>query len=563
MQQKTKLQGVRSFPRCEGKEPMIQDYEVPGQGEDQFRRMADAAPMMICASGPDGLATYFNRFWLTFTGRRLEQELGYGWMEGLHPDDRQRTLAAYTASTSAHRNCHLEYRLRRADGDYRWIISSGAPWWQRDSSFAGYLTCCTDTTDLRRAREQSFDEQKVAGLRLLAGGIAHDLSNLLSIVHVQAEEMEMEFAEGASPAAALSRLRNVVSCASEVVRELKLYAEEDQATVERIDVSGVIAEMQTLLRVSISKAATLEIDLASDLPAVLGNKTQIRQLVMNLVINASEAITAESGSMRVATSRTAASGAGAGESVRIEVTDTGCGMTDEIRNRLFEGSFTTKAGGRGSGLAMVRGIVRAHGGLVKLTSAPGKGTTFEVLLPSAGQVAGRGFWTSPATAVDAFSVGALTVLLVEKEDPLRSSISRALRRLGFSVLSAPDDEVALDILKNHPMNIDSVILDLTPGRSGLEVLKQVRRIRGRVPVVLTGTGTQVESHNAEAGLIFLPKPYRIERLAKQLRKALTGQQNGKEVRVAAACTGGEKATEPDVVNSEPIVRSAASTPKGQ
>lgn len=541
----------------------MQDYDATGQCEEQFRRMADAAPMMICASGPDCLATYFNKSWLTFTGRRLEQEVGYGWMEGLHADDRQRTLAAYTASTGAHRNCQLEYRLRRADGAYRWITSSGSPWWLRDSIFAGYLTCCIDTTDLRRAREQSFEEQKVEGLRLLAGGIAHDLCNLLSIIQVQAEEIEAEFADGSSPAAAIGRLRSAAACASDVVRELKIYAEEDQATVERIDVSGLIGEMQTLLRVSISGSATLQTDLAADVPPVLGNKTQIRQVVMNLVINSSEAITAGGGSIRIATSRTATPETAGGESVRIEVTDTGCGMTDEIRNRLFERSFTTKAAGRGTGLAIVRDIVRAHGGLVKLTSAPGKGTTFEVLLPSAGQLAGHGFWASPATALDAFSMGALTVLLVEKEDPLRSSIARTLRRMGFSVLSAPDDEVALDILKNHPMNIDSVILDLTPGRSGLEVLKQVRRIRGRVPVVLTGAGTQVESHNPEAGLIFLPKPYRIERLAKQLRKALTGRANGKEARAAAVGTGGGNLTGHGGVNCTPIVRSAASSPKEQ
>jgi len=533
----------------------MQDNDMTAQCEEHFRRMAEAAPMMISASGPDRLAVYFNKSWLTFTGRRLEQELGTGWTEGLHPDDRERTLAVYEALTTGHRNCHLEYRLRRTDGEYRWITCSAVPWRLSDSTFAGYLACCIDTTDLRRAREQSFDEQKIETMRVLAGGIAHDLCNLLGVIQVQAEEIETDLAGGSPPSAAIGRLRSVATCASELVRELMIYAEEDQSTLERIDVSHVIAEILTLLRISISKNARLQTDLGADLPAVLGNKTQIRQLVMNLVLNASEAIATGNGSIRIATSKVTTSGAApgrdrySGESVRIEVTDSGCGMTDEIKSRLFERSFSTKAGARGLGLAIVRDIVRAHGGLVQLNSAPGKGTTFEVLLPSAGQVAGRGFWTSPTSVVDKLPEGAPTVLLVEKEDPLRAAIGKTLRRMGFSVLSAPDDEVALDILSNHPMNIDAVILDLTPGRSGLEVLKHVRRIRGRVPVVLTGAGTQVESHNVEAGLIFLPKPYRIERLAKQLRKAL------------AARTGNQTAEAS--VDSAPIARSAASSPKGQ
>jgi PAS domain S-box-containing protein len=538
--------------------------------EEQFRLMADAAPMMISACGSDGLATYFNQSWLTFTGRRLEQELGYGWTQGLHVDDRERALAAYRASTSARRNCHLEYRLRRADGEYRWISCSGAPWWLADATFAGYLACCIDTTDLRRAREQAFDEQKLESMRVLAGGIAHDLCNLLAVIQVQAEEVETEFAGGASPAAAITRLRSVATCATEIVRELMIYSEEDQTTLERIDLSRLIDEMLTLLRVSISKRAKLRTEMATGLPPVLGNKTQLRQVVMNLVINASEALAESEGTIRIAIAGAAAAVEAAGptpatspgEYLRIEISDTGSGMTDEIRNKIFERSFSTKPGARGMGLAAVQGIVQAHGGVVRVRSELGEGTTFDVLLPTASQITARGFRSSPASLMDAMATGSPAVLLVEKEDHLRTTISKTLRRAGFSVVSAPDDRVALDILRNHPMALDAVILDLTPGRSGLEVLKQVRLVRGRVPVILTGSGTQVEGHGAGPGLSFLPKPYRIDRLVRHLRKTIQPRIDCIDLHAAAGAGGWNgKRTEESAVNSKTIATTVASGTK--
>jgi CheY-like chemotaxis protein/two-component sensor histidine kinase len=348
-----------------------------------------------------------------------------------------------------------------------------------------------------------------------------------------------------------------------------LYSEEDHTTVERIDVSRLIAEMLTLLRVSISKHASLRTDLGTDLPAVLGNKTQLRQVVMNLVINASESMVGGDGTIRVATARTAMPAgpagfdwisANVGEQVRIEISDTGGGMTDETRNRIFERSFSTKAGARGMGLAVVQSIVRAHGGQVRVSSSLGQGTTFDVLLPTAAQVSGRGFWASPNNVLDTVATGSSIVLLVEKEDQLRAAIAKTLRRAGFSVLSAPDDQVALDILRNHPMDLDAVVLDLTPGRSGLEVLKQVRLVRGRVPVVLTGNGTQVESHGGGPGLSFLPKPYRIDRLVKQLRKAMQPRADREDSHAETAAEN-RKRTEESAVNSKTFARSVASATK--
>ena len=162
------------------------------ESEGRFRSMADAAPMMIYAWGPDQQATFFNRAWLAFTGRSLQQELGSGWLEGVHPDDRQRSIAACSSSFDARRNCHLQYRLRRADGEYRWVVCSGVPRLASSGAFGGYIATCMDITDLKRTQEEAFDRQRLEGLRVLTGGIAHDFNNLVAGIVLDAEAAEMD-----------------------------------------------------------------------------------------------------------------------------------------------------------------------------------------------------------------------------------------------------------------------------------------------------------------------------------------------------------------------------------
>jgi CheY-like chemotaxis protein len=288
--------------------------------------------------------------------------------------------------------------------------------------------------------------------------------------------------------------------------------------------------MIELLRASISKHARLGADLAEHLPAVLANTTQVRQVLMNLVINASDAIGDKDGSIRIATSTVTVTqdpsgAAGAdppeGDYVRIEIADTGSGMSEESRRRVFDRSFTTKADGHGLGLAVVQGIVRSHGGVVNVTSALGHGTTFEVLLPCAGNIAGRVPRMAPAMALASINTGTKAALLVEREEHLRISVAKALRRRGFSVLSSPDARAAEDIMRNRGEDIDVVVLDLaTRGASGADDLSRLRRLRPDVPVILTGDEAGSELTAAESGISFLRKPYRIAELLESLRSAI-------------------------------------------
>jgi PAS domain S-box-containing protein len=364
------------------------------ESEERFRNMADTAPVMIWISGVDERANFFNRGWLNFTGRSLSQEIGYGWTTGVHPDQRDGCLAKYSAAFESRRDWHTEYQLRRADGEYRWMLCSGGPRFAQGGEFEGYIVSCFDITDFKNAQESALARQKLESLGVLAAGIAHDFNNLLGSIHAEAELAEVEIAEGSRSDREIQAIKRISIRASEIVRQLMIYSGHDKPDFEPLDVSKIVGEMLELLNVSTSKHASLKVDLADDLPAVMANGSQIRQVVMNLVINASDALANRGGEIRVSTSLATGGPNSAlrngstlppGDYVMLRVSDTGAGMTKEAQTRIFEPFFTTKLTGRGLGLPVVHGIVGAHHGTIDLVSAPGEGTTFHIYLPCIGQ----------------------------------------------------------------------------------------------------------------------------------------------------------------------------------
>jgi PAS domain S-box-containing protein len=368
------------------------------ESEQRFRSLADSTSLMICVSGPDKLATFFNKGWLEFTGRNIEQERGYGWTEGVHPDDLSGCLAAYTASFEAAvpLRCHIEYRLRRADGEYRSVVHNGVPRYERGNVFAGYVASIVDITDVKRTQQEALARQKLESLGLLSGGIAHDFNNLLGGVIAEAGLAEAELMADSYPGEHIKRIKSIAFRAAEIVRQLMIYSGQEKGDIEALDLSQVVEEMLELLKVSISKQALLKTDLAKKLSATPGNAPEIRQVVMNLVLNASEAIGEKGGVIHVTTSplrlnpyKTLNSHAESliGDCLQLEVADTGSGMSEEVQAKVFDPFYTTKSAGRGLGLAVVQTIVRNHGGVIKLKSAPGRGTTVQIVLPCAHQPA--------------------------------------------------------------------------------------------------------------------------------------------------------------------------------
>jgi PAS domain S-box-containing protein len=362
--------------------------------QERFRIMADTAPILIWMSGPDKLCTFFNRGWLEFTGRTMEQELGYGWTAGVHPDDLELCSRTYTSSFDERRSFQMEYRLRRADGAYRRVLDNGVPRFDPGGPFAGYIGCCVDITHFQRNQEQMLAFQKLESLGVLAAGFAHDFNNLFGSVLGEAHLALAEIPSDAPARENIERIDSLILRASEIVKLLLAYAGAARETVEEepLDLSAVVEEVLTLVNPSMANGVVLRSNLAKDLPDVCLNAAQLRLVVMNLVKNACEALPGRAGIITVTTRRGRTSSGSTVNGteipeepyVSLEVSDTGCGMDAEVCSKVFDPFYSTKYLGRGLGLAAVEGIVRSHGGSIGVTSAPGQGTTFTIVLPSTG-----------------------------------------------------------------------------------------------------------------------------------------------------------------------------------
>jgi two-component system, cell cycle sensor histidine kinase and response regulator CckA len=502
------------------------------ESEERFRNMADTAPVMIWIAGPDKLCTYMNKCSLDFTGHGLEQKIGDAWIAGIHPEDREWFLAKYSSSFDARQEFQTAFRLRRADGEYRWVLGTGVPRFAPGGVFAGYIGSCVDITDLRRTQEQALARQKLESIGVLAGGIAHDFNNLLAGVLAEAELAASDLEQGESPLEGLQRIRLAAGRGAEIVRELMIYSGQDKADpVEPVNLSRVVEEMLELLKVSISKHTALKTDLPRNLPAVLGRASQIRQIVMNLIINASEAIGDNGGVIKIRTLPPRERGPNSptnlpsGNYLSLEVSDTGGGMTEEVQAKVFDPFFSTKFAGRGLGLAVVQGIVRDHGGAIHLVSTPGQGSKFEIFLPCLPETVQSSPSSMKLVSGKEHGPRAGTVLVVEDEGVLRLAISRMLQKNGFGVIEAGDGSSALDLVRAYKDEIDVMLLDITlPGTSSREVFEQANHLRPNLKIIVTSAYGREAVDASFGGLQverFIRKPFQFVDLIGLLQDALS------------------------------------------
>jgi two-component system cell cycle sensor histidine kinase/response regulator CckA len=397
------------------------------------------------------------------------------------------------------------------------------------------IGACIDITDFRRTQEEALAKQNLESLGVLAGGIAHDFNNVLGGINAQAELIETDLPVGSELNEEIQRIKTAAMRGSEIVRGLMVYAGQDQShCVEAVDVSRLIEEMLGLLKVSISKRAVLWTDLARDLPAVSANAPQIRQVVMNLVINASEAIGEKDGLITLSTRYVSGQRSRESDSatelppdawVRLEVSDTGSGITEEAKTKVFDPFFTTKFAGRGMGLAVVRRIVQDHGGTIHIVSTPGHGTTFQVLLPCAEKSTSRIQSAIPANHGEPASSETGIILVVEDEDLLRAAVSKSLRKIGFSVMAASDGSDAMEQMRAHKDDLDALLLDVTlPGTSSREVMEEARRLRPDLKVVVTSAYSKETIDASFAGLNvqqFIRKPFHLSEIVRLLKEPIS------------------------------------------
>jgi two-component system cell cycle sensor histidine kinase/response regulator CckA len=430
-------------------------------------------------------------------------------------------------------------------GETRSWSESWYPVKSADGRLIGVGVTALETTEKKRAEKEQqilerrmLDAQKLESIGLLAGGIAHDFNNLLTGILGNAG-LALEIAD--SQSAVASCLEEIVKAgerAAHLTKQMLAYSGKGQFFVESLDLSEEAQDVVRLVRASISKKISVDLDLGKDLPRMRADKGQLQQVVMNIVVNAAEAIGDANGLLSVRTGIRELSSreiretlAGAelepGCYIFLEVTDTGCGMNEETEARIFDPFFTTKFTGRGLGLAAVGGIVRSHKGAIQVRSAPGQGSTFTVYFPPVAQeapVSAAKAETSRSSKIQVCG----SILVVDDEEMVRHTARGALERLGCQVMVAGSGPEAIELFRRHAGEVSLIILDLSmAGMSGLDVLPELRRVRSDVSVLISSGYSESETLRLFAGHQisgFLQKPYTPQRLLERVEYAMVRSQ---------------------------------------
>ena len=667
------------------------------ESESRFRHMADSAPVLIWLSDVSKAFTYFNQPWLEFTGRRLSEEFGFGWTDGIHSEDRERCLQGYEESFIARSPFRIEYRLRRHDGHYRWVVSHGIPRYDEHGSFAGFIGSCFDVTDqheveahlayraIKQAALASFgrfalaphsfaellqeaarlvsdtlrlehsqvlavepdtlklslasacgpafegpavqlgaatitaisrnqavnlaedpqnfpgasalaaqriisgvtvpigsgkrtygfltalskedrifgreavdfmhglanilstvhqreraeaalveseqkllQSQKMEAIGLLAGGVAHDFNNLLTAIRCYGDILHDDL--GAVSPEMQSKVGEILKAttrASALVRQLLAFSRKQVLQPEFLDLNSVVSELKDLIRSLLSENIELEINLSQEPATIEADRSQIEQVIMNLAINARDAMP-QGGRLSIRLDsrlceKDPASDLAPGRYAVLSVIDTGTGMTDEVKAKIFQPFFTTKPKGRGTGLGLATCVVviKNYLGTIQFDSEVGSGTTFSVLLP---------YIEPPALNLD-FNfddepgAGTETILIVEDDEAIRTVTAAILRSLGYQIYPMASSNEALEMFAGaHAPPFELLLSDIVmPGMGGRELADRLRAVKPGLKVLFMSGYVDdpvILKAVQDAAVPFLEKPFTREALAKKVRDAL-------------------------------------------
>lgn len=513
------------------------------ESEARFRNLVDNSPDYITRLGPDLRFEFVNRTAELQAGLDPAQVLGKRFDELGYPPDAVALWASRLAFVLENaRAVEFEYTLpdERREGGKAYRRARLVPELGPDGKAHHILSIVTDITAERLAAEQRrrLDEQmqhaqKLESLGILAGGIAHDFNNLLVAILGNAGLALMELPPESPARQTVQDIETAAQRAAELTRQMLAYSGQGRFVVEPLNLSRLVEEMAHLLEVSVSRRAALHYNFAHDLPAIEADATQVRQVVMNLILNASDALGEEDGAISVSTGLMHADrtylesaylhgDAEEGQFVFLEVRDTGCGMDEATQKRIFDPFFTTKFTGRGLGLAAVLGIVRGHGGAIRLVSSKGAGTTFTVLFPvAANQATAAG--SSPGAVADGSALARKTVLVVDDDETVRAVTRRILERAGVTVLTAEDGPEGLRLYRETP-SIDVVLLDMVmPRMDGEQVLRELLALNPGARVVFMSGYTEQDAAQRFEGTGspgFIQKPYRPADLLAKIEETL-------------------------------------------
>jgi PAS domain S-box-containing protein len=537
------------------------------ENEIRLRTLVQTIPDLVWLKDVDGVYLACNRMFERFFGAKEADIVGktdYDFVDKELADffrehDRKAMAAGGPSSN--------EEWINFADNGQRALLETiKVPMCDRDGQLIGVLGIARDITDRKQIEESNLEmerkfqqTQKLESLGVLAGGIAHDFNNVLTIILGHCYIVDEEIDSGIDLKYHIRQVKTAAERAADLCRQMLSYAGKNTLVQSRINLWALVDENVKMLRSAIKKNVTFNLDLTNDVPEIIGDSAQIQQVVMNLIINAAEAIGSENGTIKITLNRLTVqdpdhqgvrdnefslcpmdsengflrtydqpgtvfpdTAVPPGTYACLTVSDNGCGMDLETQKRLFEPFYTTKFTGRGLGMSAVLGIIKSHEGSLKLSSTPGVGTTFRVCLPLSGD--SDRIEIAPEAAHVSSVKGSGTILLVDDEEALLIIGSVLLKVIGYSAITAANGREALEIFREQGCGIDLVLLDLImPEMSGVDAYRRLREISSTIPIVFCSGYSDDEINpdiigDEHAALIH--KPYRPDQLRDTLTRLL-------------------------------------------
>jgi len=500
------------------------------QSSAEINDLYNQAPCGYHSLNADGFFVRINDTELTWLGYERDELLGKRFIDVLHPDfikSYQANFEIFKRSGTIH---DLEFNMLRKDGSILPVVMNASALRDADGNYIMSRSIVFDTTERKRLEEQLRQAQKIEAIGQLAGGVAHDFNNLLTVIigHslLALERMNPDH----SIRNALSQIHKTGERAAALTRQLLAFSRRQILEPKVIDINANLAEMDAMLKRLVPANITITTNLDPKVSRVFADEGQLGQVVMNLVINARDAITSH-GKIAIETSNVSLdeaysrthTGVKPGRYVLLAVSDTGSGMSDEVKARIFEPFFTTKEMGKGTGLGLstVYGIVRQSGGSIEVYSEVGKGTTFKIYLPRAdGELSA----TQSSQALPSIVQGNEVILLVEDDDEVRELIQEILKWSSFTVLSARNGVEALKVSEQHTGLIDLLMTDMVmPEMTGPELADRMRKLRPAMKVLcMSGYTEQATINNGMLAphMHFLHKPFTPMDVARKVRETL-------------------------------------------
>ncbi len=528
---------VWSFRDVTGKRRAEEALRV---SEARFRSLYNLSPMMLHSVDSSWFIADVNDYWLERMGYRREEVLGRPVDDFMTDESRARAHEDIQGIVEEGWSRETPHQFVTKQGEVFDVLVSAVAQYDAAGSFNRAVGCCVDVSERKRAEEeraklerQMLHAQKLESLGVLAGGIAHDFNNLLVSILGNADLARGHIEEGTPPRVLLEEVVEAGRRAADLCSQLLAYSGSGRFQVQPVDLGEVVRDMVQLLEVSVPKRVELARSFAPNLPSVEVDVTQLRQVIMNLITNAGEAIGDAQGRISVSVDalecdRELLDGtmfpdeAEPGAYVRLEVSDDGQGMDEATLPRIFDPFFSSKETGRGLGLAATLGIVRGHRGALSVQSKSGAGSTFWIYFPASHLPAVS--LAKPRTEEVAYT-GRELVIVADDEPGVRNVARRVLENAGFRVLLAERGEEAIELFAAHAREAKVVLLDLTmPGPGSKQIIRELRRLDSDVRIVLT-SGFDAESTTrritgAESPDGFLQKPYLGRELVRSIRDVL-------------------------------------------